>query len=135
VSTDGKNLFLIQGFPGAETLGSCGLYQTAKDSEVSAPTGAGLKSKVRPTGLLVNSASSTMRSDGRYLLFIQDFPAAETPGPFDIYREAKDPRVSAPTDAGVESCFRPPSLLLNSTSYNCGAGRPETTFDSIIGWG
>jgi hypothetical protein len=58
-----------------------------------------------------------VRPDSRYLLFIQDFSVAATLGSRGSYQAAKkDPGVSAPTDAGVKSCFWPPGLLVNSAS-------------------
>jgi hypothetical protein len=57
VRPDGQNLLLIQCFPGAETQGSRGSYRAAKDPGVSDLTDAGVKSCIRPRGLIFNSAS------------------------------------------------------------------------------
>jgi hypothetical protein len=58
-----------------------------------------------------------MWPDGGYLLLIQDFFQAETPGSPGSYHGARDPEVSAaPTNAGVISCFQLPGLLVNSAS-------------------
>jgi hypothetical protein len=116
VRPDGRYLLLIQGFCGAETPGSRGSYQAAKDSEVSAPTEPGVKGCIGPPGLLFISTSSTVSTDGQDLFLIPDFRGAETPGSRSLYQATKDPGVSAPTDAGVTSCVWPTGLLVNSAS-------------------
>jgi hypothetical protein len=102
VRPDSRYLLLIQRFPGSDTPGSRDLYQAVKESEVSAPTEPGVKSCIRPPGLLFNSTSSTVSTNGQNVLLIQGFPGAETPGSHGLYQAAKYPGVSAPTDAGVK---------------------------------
>jgi hypothetical protein len=68
-----------------------------------------------------------VRPGGRSQVFLQGFPGAETSELACAYIWAKDPKVSAPANAGVKSCVWPPVLPVNFISSNCETRWPLST--------